>query len=49
MRGARNGADCRGRRSVTSTFQFESNGEPKNAAVTIYIVKNGKWEVAAVK
>ncbi|MCB6182362.1 branched-chain amino acid ABC transporter substrate-binding protein [Leeia sp. TBRC 13508] len=34
---------------VTGQFQFDNNGEPKNAPVTIYQVKNGKWTVVAVK
>ncbi len=36
-------------KGVTGTYQFDANGEPKNAPVTIYTVKNGKWEVVAVK
>ncbi|WP_374337739.1 branched-chain amino acid ABC transporter substrate-binding protein [Leeia sp.] len=36
-------------KGVTGTFEFEANGEPKNAPVTIYEVKGGKWQVVTVK
>ncbi|WP_018151494.1 branched-chain amino acid ABC transporter substrate-binding protein [Leeia oryzae] len=36
-------------KGVSGTFQFDANGEPKNAPVTIYNVKGGKWDVVTVK